>query len=306
MLTILLQILPLFLIIGTGWVFARLKIAGQNWLKPIGDFALYIGFPALIFGNLTANPIKFELIGMSFFRVTALLIGMLLLLFPFLNWIGKTNQIKATIIICFLFGNAAFLGIPVITSLDSSLAPLASLNASMMLFWVFSLGLVIVEFYTLEEPKIGKILFGLVKNPLLLSVIFGIGFNYLNIKIPDVIHLPISMMGKAVSPMVMLLIGVFIASHPPKTFKAIKTPIIFSAFKLLIFPLVGLFVFNLNESQELSSIVQFAMPAAITPFAMAGRYKLDQEFICNSIIVSTILSLFTLPLIIYLFTFVSA
>ena len=306
MLKILLQILPLFLIIGTGWIFTKLKIANQNWLKPIGDFALYIGFPTLIFGNLTANPIRFELIGMSFFRVSALLIGMLLLLVPFLRWITQSKKNKATIIICFLFGNAAFLGIPIINSLDTSLTSLASLNASMMLFWVFSLGLLIVEYYTLEEPRLGKILIGLIKNPLLLSVILGIVFNYLNIQVPQIIYRPIALIGNAVSPMVMLLIGIFIASNPPKKIKVIKAPFIFSAFKLLVFPLLGLLIFNFNEAQELSSIVQFAMPAAITPFAMAKRYRLDQEFICNSIIISTILSLFTLPLIIYFFNFRSS
>lgn len=305
MVTILIQILPLFLIIATGWLFYRLKIANENWLKPIGDFALYIGFPALIFGNLTAQPINFELISLSFYKVSALLIGMLLLIAPFLKWLSKSKQSKATLIICFLFGNAAFLGIPLVTSLDESLTQLASLNASMMLFWVFSLGLIIVEYYTMEEPKIGKIVINLIKNPLLLSVIFGIGFNYFNIPVAKVIHLPIEMLGKAVSPMIMLLIGIFIASHPPKNLGVIKAPLIFSAFKLLLFPIIGIFLFSLNNSQELSSIVQFAMPAAITPFAMAEKYKLDKEFICNSIIISTILSLFTLPFIIYLFNLVS-
>lgn len=304
MYTLLIQILPLFIIIGTGYLITKFKLANESWLKPIGDFALYIGFPALIFGNLTQQSINFNLIGESFNRVSLLLLGMLSLIFPFLTWIAKTKQNKATIIICFLFGNAAFLGIPLITSINENLAQLATLNASMMLFWVFSLGLILVEWFTLEQPNLKKILLGLFKNPLLLSVIFGIGFNFLNIEIPQVILSPIQMTGKAVSPMVMLMIGIFIASHPPKKLSEIKSPVFFSVFKLLIFPIIGLSLFALNEKQELSSIVQFAMPAAITPFAMADRYKLDKVFICNSIIVSTILSLFTLPFIIYLFNLV--
>lgn len=306
MYTILLQILPLFLIIGTGWLISKLKIANVNWLKPIGDFALYIGFPALIFGNLTKSNIDFSVIGHSFLRVSSLLLGMLILILFSLKWIAKTKQKKATIIICFLFGNAAFLGIPLLTNINDSYAELASLNASMMLFWVFSLGLILVDWFTQDKPSMGKIFVGLLKNPLLLSVILGIGFNYFEISIPTVIHSPIVMMGKAVSPMVMLMIGIFIAAHPPKSAKILTAPLIFSSFKLIIFPIIGLALFSSFGQQELTSIVQFAMPAAITPFAMADRYKLDKEFICNSIIVSTVLSLITLPLIIYLFNFIGA
>ena len=189
----------------------------------------------------------------------------------------------------------------VLTSLNNDLAQLASLNASIMLFWVFSLGLIIVEAYTKDQRNIIKIFASLLKNPLLLSVLLGIGFNYLEISVPEIIHKPIEMTGKAVSPMVMLMIGIFIAENPIKSFVAVKAPIIFSVFKLLLFPILGLILFSLRGKQELSSIVQFAMPTAITPFAMAHRYNLNKEFICNSIIVSTVLSLFTLPIIIYLF-----
>ena len=303
MLDILTQILPLFIIIGFGWLISRFKIATKLWLKPIGDFALFIGFPALIFGNLTKENIDFQIIGDSFMRVSILLLGMLLILISVINWVAKSKQMKATLIICFLFGNAAFLGIPLVTSLNNDLAQLASLNASIMLFWVFSLGLIIVEAYTKDQRNIIKIFISLTKNPLLLSVVLGIGFNYLEISIPKFIHKPIEMTGKAVSPMVMLMIGIFIAENPIKSFVTVKAPMIFSTFKLLIFPIIGLILFSLRGKQELSSIVQFAMPAAITPFAMAHRYNLNGEFICNSIIVSTVLSLFTLPIIIYLFKF---
>jgi predicted permease len=37
------------------------------------------------------------------------------------------------------------------------------------------------------------------------------------------------------------------------------------------------------------------MPLAITPFALARQYDLDQEFIARSIVMSTVLSLISLP-----------
>lgn len=302
---ILLQILPLFIIIAIGWFFVKIKIANQNWLKPISDFALYIGFPALIFANLTNNTLNFNLVSHSFQLVSFLLLGMLTLILIGLKFFKSSQNKKATYIICFLFGNAAFLGIPIITTLAPELTKIASVNAAIMLFWVFSLGLIIVEYLTLDNPQIKQIIINLFKNPLLLSVIFGLGFNYLRIPIPKVINQPIHMLSQAVSPMIMLVIGIFIALNPPKSVIALKSAAIFSLLKLLIFPVLGILCFNYFKIENsFSQLTQFAMPAAITPFAMAERYKLDLEFICNSIILSTIISLFSLPLIIYLINFI--
>lgn len=299
MLIIFLQILPLFIIITFGWLLTKFNVANQSWLKPIGDFALYIGFPALIFGNLTVSKIDFNLVGDSFFRYSSLLLGVLFIFLLLINFITKSKTLKATYLISLLFGNAAFLGIPLLVSIDSSLSQIASLNAAVMLFWVFSIGLFIVERYTLEQPNTFRILKNLIKNPLLLSVLFGFLFNFLEIRIPEFIHLPIEMLGYAVSPMVMLMIGVFIAIHPPKSPKDLKLPLVYSFFKLLFFPFLGLITFYfLSKEIEISAITQFAMPAAITPFVLAERYRLNKEFICNSIIVSTILSLITIPTVI--------
>lgn len=298
---ILLQILPFFIIIFAGSILVKIKVASQSWLQPLGSFALLIGFPALIFGNLVSTPLNFTLVSSQFSHFSFVIFATVLALIIFFK-IFKINTLdKPTYIITFMFGNAAFLGIPLITSLDESLAQTASINASVMLFWVFSLGLLLVEFYRKSGENKLSIVLNLFKNPLLLSVLLGLLFNYLQVQIPKPLLQPIGMLGKAVSPIVMLMIGIFIALHPPKTFKSLKKPLIYSAFKLLIFPLVCYSLYKLlHLKPDMTTLVQFAMPAAITPFAMAEKYKFDKEFICNSIIISTIVSLLTIPFIIWL------
>jgi hypothetical protein len=43
------------------------------------------------------------------------------------------------------------------------------------------------------------------------------------------------------------------------------------------------------------SLIESAMPLAITPFALADTYELDKEFIARSIVLSTIVAVLTLP-----------
>ena len=78
-----LQILPLFLIIGLGWIISKLSIANKYWLKPIGDFSFYIGFPALIFYNLIEIKIPFKLVQNALFNNTILIFSLLILLYLF-------------------------------------------------------------------------------------------------------------------------------------------------------------------------------------------------------------------------------
>lgn len=299
-----LQILPFFSIIGLGWFISKIKLANQNWLKPIGDFSFYIGFPALIFSNLIELPISEELLtkGLIYNSTLSLgLLSLLLLSFLFLK-ISKGN--KATLVICFMFGNMAFMGIPILTAIDNSLKQEASLNASIHLFWVFTVGLFIIEWLTLETPNIKKILFNLLKNPLLLSVVFGLAFNSLSINFPQVVKTPIAMLGDTVSPLVMLMIGIFIYAHPIKKLKELKAPFLYSLIKLIGFPLFAFFIFERfkMEKQGFSMLVDIAMPCAITPFAMAEIYGLNKSFISKSIILSTLFSLVTLTIIISLFS----
>ena len=67
---------------------------------------------------------------------------------------------------------------------------------------------------------------------------------------------------------------------------------------LMILP--GLFYFGVKlfgfaPSEFSASIIEAAMPLAITPFALADIYKLNKGFIARSIVLSTILAIITIP-----------
>jgi predicted permease len=300
MLSVFLQILPLFLIIGLGWIIAKLKLADESWLKPIGDFSFYIGFPALIFHNLIEIHIPFELIKDAFFNNTVLIFSLVLLLYlsSFLFKISKSN--KATLLFCFMFGNIAFMGIPILTSLDPNLKQEASLNAAIHLFWVFSIGIFTIEWLTVKTSNTKTLILNLFKNPLLLAVLAGLIVNSLEISLHQPLTIPIKMLGNVVAPLVMLMIGIFMYINPIKGWKELKSSFIYSSIKLLIFPIIAIIslkAINLSNT-FFSSVIDVAMPCAITPFALADKYGLNKKFIANSIIVSTSLSILTLTIVI--------
>lgn len=302
MFTIFLQIIPLFAIIGLGWLITHFKIANSHWNKPISDFALYIGFPALIFSGIAKAPIDLNLLTNSFNVNSIIMIGIVLSILISFKFIKTSNRNKATILICFMFGNVAFLGIPLISNLNPLLQQEATLNTAIHLFWIFSIGLFLVEYLNNSKPDIRKISFNLLKNPLLIAVLIGLLVNLLHINIHNSLLKPIEMIGTAVSPMVMIMIGIFIKSNPLTNLISNFAPAIYSIIKLIAIPIVCILFIKLFSSPEIyfTTIIDFSMPIAITPFALADYYNLNKHFISSSIVLSTIISIITIPIIIHL------
>jgi predicted permease len=300
MLGVFLQILPLFLIIGLGWIIAKLGLANKYWLKPIGDFSFYIGFPALIFYNLIELHIPFDLIKDAFLHNTILIFSLVIILYISSLFLNISRRNKATLLFCFMFGNIAFMGIPILTSLDPTLKQEASLNAAIHLFWVFSIGIFTIEWLTSKQSDTKTLVLSLFKNPLLLAVLLGMFANVFAISLPEPITTPIKMLGNVVAPLVMLMIGIFMYINPINNWKELKNPFIYSSIKLLLFPIIATYALKSIELNDsfFSAVIDIAMPCAITPFALAGTYGLNKKFIANSIIVSTTLSILTLTIVI--------
>ncbi len=301
MLEILKVIAPLFLIILAGAFLQRLKVADEKWEDVLNAFALKVGLPALIFYALSQAKISLSeqadlLIANSIFLVASFAIAYAL---------GKIFRLKGimsrTIFICLAFGNVAYLGIPTLVQVSGdNILPTASLIVAVYLFWFFTIGIGGLEYSHIKKKRdlIKTILLNLVKNPLLIAVILGILVASFSIELPEIISSSIQMVGASVTPVVLVVIGLFIGKTRIGKLKKWIPVIVFSAITLLVLPALFFFGVKLagyNPSQFTSSIIEAAMPLAITPFALAKQYKLQERFIARSIVMSTVLSVITIP-----------
>ncbi len=303
MLQILYVILPIFIIIFGSALLKRFKVADDTWMPVLNNFALKIGFPALIFGALYNTKFDFTTDGTLILINSALIIITLALAYL----IGKIAQLKPkslkTLFICVVFGNVAYLGVPVLNKVygEASLSE-ASIIIAVYLFWMFTLGIGFLEMSkkNQEHKDLLKMLFHkILTNPLLLAVIFGVAFSVLTIPLPDVIMQAVSMLSASVTPVVLVVIGLFLGDAKLGKL-ADWTPILgFSIVTLLLVPalmLLTLYAMRLDFPTYATSIVEASMPLAITPFALSAQYDLDKKFIANAIVLSTVLSIFTIPL----------
>lgn len=301
MLQIFTVIAPLFFIIFGSALLQRLNLLGKDWSKVLNDFALKIGFPVLIFTALAKTSFTFAeeaelIIANSLF---------ILLSFGLAVFAGKVLRLKKklfrTLFICFAFGNVAYLGMPVLAQVSGdAILPAASLIVAVYLFWVFSLGIGYLD-YSAEDTgnnPTKTILQNLFKNPLLVAVILGVIVGASGLQLPDIIMESLEMVAASVTPVVLIVIGLFIGKSQIGNLRQWLPIVLFSIVTLLVLPALffyGAKLFGYMPTHFSSSIIEAAMPLAITPFALADEYNLDKIFIARSIVLSTILSIVSLP-----------
>ena len=297
-----LAIAPLFLIIFVTAGLQRWRHVGERWSGVLNEFALKIGLPVLIFSALARSQFSF------FDQAGVIALNSLFALFLFGGTLGfcKLVRLKAeatrTIVACLMFGNIAYLGIPILTQVyDASILPTVSVIIAIWFFWFFTL---VTGFVTASRQKknddgaFRKTCYALVNNPLLVAVVLGLLFAGLSIPIPGIIMQALDMVSASVTPTVLIVIGLFIGKSSFGTTKDWIPAVLLSVLTLIILPtamVAGLQLFGIDPKTYAVSIIEVAMPLAITPFALADEYGLNKAWISRSIVLSTILSVFTLP-----------
>lgn len=312
MLEIFLVIFPLFLIIFASAIIGKFKNLGDSWSQILNSFALNIGLPALIFGSLT----KVSLAGQGDIILANSLF--LLLCFLVIYILGKTTNIKIktikTLFICLAFGNIAYLGPPILMQIyGQKIMPEVSLIIGVHSFWIFTIGLGYLDYHLAQRQSwIGKLFhkkthseiikhigIDLLKNPLLISIFLGLIVTVSGFKLPIFLSSAIDMLAASVTPVVLVVIGLFIGQSKLGQIKDWWPAIIFTGITLLVVPgafYYGVKIFSDDLTKYMPSLIEFSMPLAITTFALADKFDLDKKFISKAIVLSTILSIITIPI----------
>jgi len=294
-------IAPLFLIIFASAFVQSIKKVGDSWSSVLNSFALNIGLPALIFLALYKSAFNFLEKADLIIANSVFLLGSFVLVYFLGKLLRFGPKLLRTLFICFTFGNFAYLGIPILTQvLGNEILPTAGLIIAVYSFWLFTVGIGFLD-YSIQEVKkhvFKNALNNLVRNPLLLAVFFGILASTLGIVIPDILLKSIEMLAVSVTPVVLIIIGLFIGNTKIGSLKEWIPVVAFSILTLLALPAVffyGVQVFGFAPKYFSASLIEIAMPLAITPFALADKFDLEKKFIARAIVLSTILSAFTIP-----------
>ncbi len=303
MLAIFLKTLPFFALIGLGWGAGRLRFFPDAATEYLTRFVFYFALSAMLF-RFAANLSLAEIFDARF--AAAYLAGCLAV-YLLATLIARLRRIPATEAAveaqCAVIGNTGFLGVPLLTVL---LGPEAAGPILMVLaidLIVFSSLITLIITGAREghlSPRIIKVLaFGLVKNPMIVSMAAGLAVSSAGLSLPAPVEEFMTILGAAATPCALFAIGASLAS---KTAERLSVALWLSFAKLVLHPVAvavaALLVFGVEPFAAGVMIAAASLPVAGNVYILARTYGVAPQRVSASILISTVFSIVTVSLVV--------
>lgn len=290
--------LPIAIIVIIGYVVQlRFKLERATLAKLMINYIM----PVFIFMNLFEADMELTLL----MSVLLFLILYAALTFLLTYFVGKAMGLDPGHQILFtnsnLFYNAGNYGVPV-NDLVFRSDPFAMSVQIMMVFFqnMFAYSYGVVSLRARESGK-WKALLGYFKMPIFYGLALGLIFNFFNIGVPASVYISFDYISDAMIGTVLFILGAQIAGI---SFKRIRISSIAASFiRLIIGPaltIVLLLLFNLTGVVAQAILITTAMPSAVNSTIIAQQYSDDPEYAAEIVMFSTLFSVVTVPLVIYI------
>ena len=296
--------MTLFAIVIVGYVAGRLGYMGGEFDKRLSSLVINITCPALILssamtGELPDRRLILPLLGIS--AITYIVLTGVALWLP--RYLTKQKDGEGIIGFALMFGNVGFMGYPVVASIFGHQAVFyaAVLNVVNTLA-VFTVGTILIVGDLGDGKRFQKKV--LYSTPMLSAylamLIVALGID----QIPGIISQPLTMIGNITVPAALLIIGSSMSQLSFRTMLGNSTVYVTSIFRLLLIPLGFYYLFSaLGFSQYVVNIntVVIAMPVATYGTILCLKHGRDTTLITEVTLITTLLSMLTIPLLTFLF-----
>ncbi|MDO4378850.1 MAG: AEC family transporter [Erysipelotrichia bacterium] len=294
--------LELLIVLIIGFVIKKRKIITSEQQKGLSEILINVILPATIIKSFLFNETVLKDVftdGLIMILICLSIQVILLIVSPFI--LKRFEKDKSHVMeYGLLVSNSAFIGIPVIEYIYGSQAVMyASIYLIPMRFTMWTLGLSLFTGSVDLKSSIKKTL----RHPCIVSVFIGLLIMVFNIKFPLAITDTISLISKSSNCISMLAIGAILADCDWHNLFDFPT-VVFTLLRLIVLPLTVYFVLkslNIDSLLISISVLLTAMPCGCTCAILAQKYNYDYKFAAKLVLVTSLLSVITIPCICLLF-----
>jgi predicted permease len=303
MVAVFLQTLPFFALILLGFGAGKSGFFSQEATAALTRFVFFFPLSALLFrfaaGLSIEDILDWHLIGAylaASVTVYLLASGVALLR-------GRGMQEAAVEAQCAIIGNLGFLGIPLLPLLlgEAAIGPLFVVIAVDLI--VFSSLIVILitgaRDGRMSPAVLATVCGGLVRNPMVVSILAGLAWSALDLPMPAPVWEFLTILGAAATPGALFAIG---ASLAGKSAERMSVAAWLTFCKLAVHPAVVavsvLVLFPVAAFPAAVAVAAASLPVAGNVYMLAQHYGVAPQRVSASILLSTILSIVTIPAVI--------
>lgn len=280
-------VIPVFLLIAAGFVFARFK---KISLASVTEIIVYLGTPSLVFSSLASKPLYAgDLITLSsgvviIFATVGAIIQLYFLVFRFSS---RGFALPS------LFMNAGNMGIPLaLFAFQEPGMQRATLMFVIITFLQYSLGIFILNGRGNWRESF--------RLPLIYAALAGLAINLLQVKIPEVLLQPVEMMGRATIPMMLVSLGYRLYDVEKIQWGHALGGALVRIFGGFAAANLAVWLIGAGGVNRQVLLLYGALPAAVINFVLTEKYRQDPALAASIVVLSTFISVLTIPLVFWI------
>ena len=296
------NVLVTLLYIIPGFICCKTKIAKADHLSTLSAILVYVCSPCMVVNSFMQIERTPRMLGqIMLFFVVSLAIQTVLTFILYGIFRKKFHDVKYRMLtVSFGLGNAGFFGIPIIKALlpgHPEVACFACVYIVGMNMLTFTIGA-----YCLTGDKKRMTLKKAFLNPPFISLLVSLVLYAVNFSgiMPELLGGALDLLNRTTTPLCMIILGIRLASV---SFKKLFTRIyvyIICACKLLIFPFACLAIVYFLPLSPVFKAAMFILggtPCAAVMLNIAEMYDGETELAANCVLLSTLLCVFTIPIL---------
>lgn len=284
---------PILLLMTIGFLSRRFGILKMGDERVLSAYVYFFALPALFIVDLAETSFQAETLTFIFAGIIPVFIvvavyGLLHVIFRF----SKNTFYLLTV--STIFGSLAFFGIPFVTFAFPSeqTEQLATLAAATIGIAAIVVSITMLEFYQLGDSGklegLKHVATGLVKNPLIISIVVGILLSVVGVKIPSPVSTFLHMMGGTTSAVAIFMLGAFLYG---KKYQNLTAAFGLSLLRIIFLPVVALAtltMFRLPAMDQSILVLMHAMPVAVSLSVLSERYDFHRETVASLTLISSV------------------
>jgi hypothetical protein len=279
-------IFPIFSIVAVGYIYSRYYRPDMSTGNRIN---MDIFTPALIFDIMSASDFSLvNYVGLAGAGVLVIL-GSGLIAWPLARLFDFQWK---TFVPPMMFTNSGNMGVPLILlAFGKAALPAAIVLFALENFLHFTLGQQMINHRTS--------MVSLIKNPMVIATIGGIGFSVIGVNLSETVRLPVHMLGQIAIPLMLFSLGARLTEIDFKDWKigvvsALVCPLSGLLIAILILPL-----FSLPAEQVPVLILFSILPPAVLNYMVAEKFNQQPQLVASMVLIGNLSSLATIPIILW-------
>lgn len=322
------QMVIIFILIGIGMILYRRKMISEEGSKQISGLIINVTNPALLICSALEDGPKASLqeLGIALIAYAAVFVILIAISFLVPRLLRIPEKLHYAYQMLTIFGNVSFIGIPLASALlgTESLIFVSIFNLLFNLL-VYTLGISLLQNAARRQAgenvsssdgqtavptgqasertaasanRTGSGRLRKLINAGTISAAVTILFYLGNFHVPVIISSALSYTGRATTFLSMLMLGVSVAQMAPRDIFSNPKLYAFTLLRQILVPIGCVLLMRCFVDNKLilnTMLLMAAVPAANMPLMLARQMNMDTDAIAQGIILTTVLSLVTVP-----------